>query len=45
MFEARLAQSSTLKKILDALRDIIDQTNFDCSADGVSLQVRIRLVR
>ncbi len=38
MFEARLAQSSTLKKVLDSLRDMINQANFDCSADGISLQ-------
>lgn len=39
MFEARLAQSTTLKKVLDSIREIVGQTNFDCSADGLSLQV------
>lgn len=39
MFEARLAQSSALKKILDSIKDLISQANFDCSADGISLQV------
>lgn len=43
MFEARLAASVTLKKILDAIKDLVNQANFDCSADGISLQVR-RLV-
>lgn len=38
MFEARLTQSSTLKKLLEAVRDLITQANFDCSADGISLQ-------
>lgn len=38
MFEARLPQSSTLKKLLDAIRDLIPQANFDCSADGISMQ-------
>ena len=40
MFEARLAQASTLKKLLESIKDIIDQANFDCSSDGMSLQVR-----
>lgn len=39
MFEARLAASVTLKKILDAIKDLVSQANFDCSADGISLQV------
>lgn len=39
MFEARLVQSSALKKILDSIKDLITQANFDCSADGISLQV------
>jgi proliferating cell nuclear antigen len=38
MFEARLTQSSTLKKIVEAIRDLLPQANFDCSADGISLQ-------
>eukprot|EP00177_Eucheuma_denticulatum_P000834 GFKZ01001502.1.p2 GENE.GFKZ01001502.1~~GFKZ01001502.1.p2 ORF type:complete len:281 (-),score=57.91 GFKZ01001502.1:1645-2487(-) len=38
MFEARMAQSSTLKRVLDAIKELITQTNFDCSADGISLQ-------
>lgn len=38
MFEARLEQSVTLKKLLESVRDLIDQANFDCSADGISLQ-------
>lgn len=39
MFEARLPQSATLKKLLDSVKDLIAQTNFDCSNDGISLQV------
>jgi proliferating cell nuclear antigen len=38
MFEARLTQSSTLKKLLDAVRELVTQANFDCSTDGISLQ-------
>lgn len=42
MFEARLPQSSTLKKLLEAVKELIEQANFDCGADGISLQVRFR---
>lgn len=38
MFEAKLSQSSSLKKVLEAIKDLISETNFDCSADGISLQ-------
>lgn len=39
MFEARLQQASLLKKLLEAIKDVIDHANFDCSSDGMSLQV------
>lgn len=39
MFEARLPQASLLKKVLESIKDVIDHANFDCSADGMSLQV------
>lgn len=42
MFEARLEQASTLKKLLESVKEIIDQGNFDCSSDGMSLQVRCK---
>eukprot|EP00178_Gracilaria_changii_P025542 TRINITY_DN78693_c0_g1_i1.p1 TRINITY_DN78693_c0_g1~~TRINITY_DN78693_c0_g1_i1.p1 ORF type:complete len:280 (+),score=56.50 TRINITY_DN78693_c0_g1_i1:277-1116(+) len=38
MFEAKLSDSTTIKRVLDAIKDLIDQANFDCSADGLSLQ-------
>lgn len=38
MFEARLTQSSVLKKLLESVRDLVNQGNFDCSSDGISLQ-------
>eukprot|EP01113_Clastostelium_recurvatum_P016402 TRINITY_DN1937_c0_g1_i1.p1 TRINITY_DN1937_c0_g1~~TRINITY_DN1937_c0_g1_i1.p1 ORF type:complete len:279 (-),score=75.00 TRINITY_DN1937_c0_g1_i1:42-821(-) len=38
MFEARLTQASLLKKILESIRDLVDQANFDCSSAGISLQ-------
>lgn len=39
MFEARLTQSQLLKKILDAIKDLVQNANFDCTTDGISLQV------
>lgn len=39
MFEARLAQSQLLKKILDAVKDLVQNANLDCSDDGITLQV------
>ena len=36
MFEAKLAQSSLLKKVLDALREIVEDANLDCSSSGES---------
>jgi proliferating cell nuclear antigen len=38
MFEARLEQATLLKKILDSVKDLVDNGNFDCSAAGISLQ-------
>lgn len=39
MFAARMEQAALLKKLLEAIKDILDHANFDCSSDGVSLQV------
>lgn len=38
MFEARLVNSATFKKILDAIKDLLDQASFDCSESGIQLQ-------
>ena len=38
MFEARLIQGSLLRKILDGMKDLVTQANFDCSSTGISLQ-------
>lgn len=38
MLEARLSHASILKKILDAVKDIVTDANFDCSDSGISLQ-------
>lgn len=34
MFEARLIQGSVLKKIIDAIKDIVTEINLDCSSTG-----------
>ena len=31
MFEARLKQGATLKKILEAVKDLVNESNWDCS--------------
>jgi proliferating cell nuclear antigen len=38
MFEARLNQASVLKKLLDAIKDLVTEANFDCSSAGIALQ-------
>eukprot|EP00455_Lapot_gusevi_P056272 TRINITY_DN931_c0_g1_i1.p1 TRINITY_DN931_c0_g1~~TRINITY_DN931_c0_g1_i1.p1 ORF type:complete len:264 (+),score=115.15 TRINITY_DN931_c0_g1_i1:37-828(+) len=38
MFEARLKQGNLLKKLLDAIKDLVTEANFDCSSDGIALQ-------
>jgi len=38
MFEARLTQGATLKKITEAMKDLVTEANFDCSSTGISLQ-------
>lgn len=36
--EAKLTDPEKLRKILDALRDIVEEANLDCSESGLSLQ-------
>jgi len=38
MFEARLNPAGLLKKILDSIKDLVTDANFDCSTSGISLQ-------
>jgi len=38
MFEARVTEASVLKKILEAIKDLVTDANFDCSSGGISLQ-------
>ena len=38
MFEARILQAAVLKKLVEALRDLVDIANLECGPDGISLQ-------
>lgn len=38
MFEAKLKTAGTLKKILEAIKDLVTEANFDCTNTGISLQ-------
>ncbi|XP_077226111.1 proliferating cell nuclear antigen-like [Tasmannia lanceolata] len=38
MLELRLVQGSLLKKVLEAIKDLVTDANFDCSSTGFSLQ-------
>jgi hypothetical protein len=39
MFEARLTQGSLLKKLIESIRELVTDANFDVSSSGVALQV------
>ncbi|CAN6556557.1 unnamed protein product [Malus baccata var. baccata] len=38
MLELRLVQGSLLKKVLESIKDLVNDANFDCSSSGFSLQ-------
>lgn len=38
MFEARIEQGATLKKIVDAIKDLTTEINFDCAPTGITVQ-------
>ncbi|KAL4575038.1 hypothetical protein LXL04_021878 [Taraxacum kok-saghyz] len=38
MLELRLVQGSLLKKVMESIKDLVNDANFDCSAAGFSLQ-------
>lgn len=38
MFEAKLNSSVTLKRILDSIKDLVNEASWDCSPTGMSLQ-------
>lgn len=39
MFEAKLAKANTLKKIIEAIKELITDAPFDCSEGAMCLQV------
>jgi len=39
MFEARLTQGNALKLIIDAMKDLVQDANFECSDSEISVQV------
>jgi len=38
MFEAKLAEGVVLKKIVEAIKDLVTDVNIDCQPTGISLQ-------
>ena len=39
MLEARILQGSVLKKIIESIRELVVDANFDCDPNGISLEV------
>jgi proliferating cell nuclear antigen len=42
MFEARLENSSLLKKLFDAVKELCKDVRFDCNENGIALQAMDR---
>lgn len=40
MFEARIVQGSQLKKIIEAIRELVVDANLDCDEAGITMQVK-----
>jgi proliferating cell nuclear antigen len=38
MFEAKFENATTLKRVLDAIKDLVTDVNWDCSSQGITLQ-------
>lgn len=38
MFEARLVSTQTLKRVLEAVKELLNEASFDCSDTGIQLQ-------
>lgn len=38
MFEAKLLEGAVLKKIFEAIKDLVNETSWDCNSSGMSLQ-------
>lgn len=39
MFEAKILQGALLKKIIEAIRDLVTDANLDCTERGIFMQV------
>lgn len=39
MFEAKILQGSVLKKIIEAIRELVTDANLDCNERGITMQV------
>jgi len=40
-----MTQGAMLKKITEAMKDLVTEANFDCSTTGVSVQAMVRARR
>ena len=38
MFEARLVQGNLLKKVIEAIKDLLNEATWDCNQTGIALQ-------
>ncbi|KAF5380186.1 hypothetical protein D9615_006185 [Tricholomella constricta] len=38
MLEAKLSEAGTLKKLLDAIKELVTDANFECNEEGITLQ-------
>jgi len=38
MFEAKITKAQTLKRIIDAIKELVTDAKFECTASGISLQ-------
>lgn len=45
MFEAKLSQSGPIKKLIEAIKDIVSDANLECNENGISLQVSIIIIK
>jgi proliferating cell nuclear antigen len=39
MFEAKILQGALLKKIIEAIRELVVDANLDCNETGIGMQV------
>lgn len=39
MFEAKILQGAILKKIIEAIRELVTDANLDCNERGITMQV------